>query len=422
MSSNNSNNSDRNDKERCDSSEDRISEIQERIREAEQNVEELEEKAEECEKYAKKLEEARRELEEAIAELYEAMREAERELMREAQEAISRGDYEHASKLKEELNQLRGYIKMVREIKDSFNDCFPSSFRDIIGIAGQMVSIANSVTNVAPSVTHAANTLVNVSQNIAINAVLKDPQLAGAPGFCAIFGDPINVSTGNFYYTKEDIKVPGRYPLEFKRFYNAIGGFDGVLGANWTHNYNIRLFNNEEQVHIVFDDGHVETYTRVEDGFYVAPMEHNKTLTVPDDGEGGFYLTAQTMERYRFDDSGALRYISDTNGNRTALEYEGNGILLTEVRTSSGVLSFSYDDDGRMACVSDHTGRQVSFEYDQGQLTKVVQPSGARFRYEYDASGKMSKITNPLGIESVRNTYDERGRTIVQHMADGGVA
>ncbi|MCL2853436.1 MAG: DUF6531 domain-containing protein [Defluviitaleaceae bacterium] len=53
--------------------------------------------------------------------------------------------------------------------------------------------------------------------------------------------------------------MPGRYPLEFKRFCNALGGLDGVLGSGWTHNYNIRLFDNGELVHITFDDGHIET-------------------------------------------------------------------------------------------------------------------------------------------------------------------
>ena len=71
--------------------------------------------------------------------------------------------------------------------------------------------------------------------------------------------DPINSATGNFYYTKDDIVIPGRYPLTFKRFYNAVGGQEGgILGSNWTHNFNIRLYNNTEQVHIVFDDGHAE--------------------------------------------------------------------------------------------------------------------------------------------------------------------
>jgi len=64
--------------------------------------------------------------------------------------------------------------------------------------------------------------------------ILQAIGLAGTPASCAFSCDPVNMSTGNFIYTKEDIIVPGRYPLGFKRFYNSIGGTEDVLGACFT--------------------------------------------------------------------------------------------------------------------------------------------------------------------------------------------
>ena len=46
--------------------------------------------------------------------------------------------------------------------------------------------------------------------------------------------DPVNLSTGNFYYEKEDLSIAGYIPLRFKRFYNAIGEGDSVLGEGWS--------------------------------------------------------------------------------------------------------------------------------------------------------------------------------------------
>jgi len=418
----------------------------------------------------------------------------------------------------------------MQGIKDSFQTTFTTAINNLATFANNMAMSALQNPG-------------GVAGEIAGFALMTALRLAGIIDVCASGFDPINFSTGNFYYTKEDISIPGRYPLSFTRFYNAIGGLDSTLGANWTHNYNIRLFNNGDEVHIVFDDGHVETYALMDDGNYASPLEHAKMLTVAKDSldglcdgnnggndsenndncnasatsnesnytsnEGkyndgnndnfvnsnnimdtcdnledqdlnnnnsyntksssinrGFCLTLEDMQKYRFDDSGLLRYIEDTNGNKILLDYETiesetsvsdvlapsnnnessddyssilsdnhnisssthGATLLTKVSSPSGSLSFSYNNDGRIDTIADHTNRKVTFEYDQGQLIKATQPCGAAFQYEYVTHSEnpdlvsICKITNPRGIDSLHNTYDEKGRTIVQHMADGGIA
>ena len=66
-------------------------------------------------------------------------------------------------------------------------------------------------------------------------------KLAGKNPSCTFGGDPVNLATGNFIYSKTDIEVKGRFPLVFKRFYNSSGGQDGVLGPGWAHSFDIRL-------------------------------------------------------------------------------------------------------------------------------------------------------------------------------------
>ena len=50
----------------------------------------------------------------------------------------------------------------------------------------------------------------------------KFEAIKGKAIWCAIVGDPVNAATGNFIYDHTDIKIEGRYPLEFKRFYNSL--------------------------------------------------------------------------------------------------------------------------------------------------------------------------------------------------------
>ena len=43
--------------------------------------------------------------------------------------------------------------------------------------------------------------------------------------------DPINLATGNFYYNKDDITIPGRYPLTFTRYYTVMSVFNDPSGV-----------------------------------------------------------------------------------------------------------------------------------------------------------------------------------------------
>ena len=207
-------------------------------------------------------------------------------------------------------------------------------------------------------------------------------------------GDPINTSTGNFYYAKTDIKIDGKYPLEFKRFYNAIGGINHVLGNGWTHNYNIKLIEENNETNILLGDGRVEKYDK------------------------------EKYKQYEFNEDGDLIYITDENGNRVTLEYKEKQLI--KVRSDSGEFKLQYGKDGTIKKVYDNANREVRYEHENGNLTKVYLPETPPYNspiinYDYDELGRITKIKNPLEIESVRNEYDEESRTTKQIMADGGV-
>jgi len=196
--------------------------------------------------------------------------------------------------------------------------------------------------------------------------------LAGIPAPCAMGGDPINLSTGNFVYYKKDIEIPGNFPLVFKRFYNAIGNSSSVLSSGWTHNYNVHLSEKKSSVEISFDDGHVEVYNRLEDGSFSSPMEHSKNEF--QEHEDGYLLTLPTRDKYVFDSEGQLQGIYDANDNCTQFSYKDD--LLLSVSNPCGSLSFEYNNDRHLVKVLDHTGRRVEFVYRDNQLVEAVHPSG----------------------------------------------
>ena len=57
---------------------------------------------------------------------------------------------------------------------------------------------------------------------------------------CMNSEDPVNLSTGNFIYEHEDLKVGGEIPLSFHRYYNSKDRRSGVLGDCFLHNYRSR--------------------------------------------------------------------------------------------------------------------------------------------------------------------------------------
>lgn len=254
--------------------------------------------------------------------------------------------------------------------------------------------------------------------------------LAGCPHYAIFAADPVNTATGNFVYAKEDISIPGRYPLEFKRFYNNIGGLGGVLGIRWTHNYNIQLYaKDEESVQIVFGDGHMESYNLNDDGTYRSQPGIDNVLKKK---ESHWELRTPVNEIYKFDRAeGYLKSISDlnsigsgvffdTNKDSTELSYADG--LLVKAKNSCGSLSFYYDSNSHLTRITDHTGREVEYEYADDLLIKVTDPTGAVNSYEYgNENGNLSKITNPIGVEAIKNEYDNHGRMISQKFADGGV-
>jgi RHS repeat-associated protein/prepilin-type processing-associated H-X9-DG protein len=310
---------------------------------------------------------------------------------------------------------LQRLVSQAQEIDSRYSRIIANDITAIDAFIMRVQSLIDGITDVIVS-DGAAVMGVSKTYFKALLGGLDAMKLAGQPQFCALGLEPVNLATGNFILTKEDIAVHGHSPLIFKRFYNSISSSKGTLGLNWTHNHNICLSENEGTISIAFADGHVEIYRRQSDGSF-ASAGNNNTLIKEEDN---YTLTLPTFEKYSFNAMGQLTIIVEANDNITQFTYTDD--LLNKVTTSCGSLNFSYDNYRFLSEVSDHSGRKVVYEYKNRQLVKVTLPSGAVLAYDYDLSGLLSKATNPLGIDTVRNEYDDSGRVVKQYLADGGVS
>ena len=64
--------------------------------------------------------------------------------------------------------------------------------------------------------------------------------------------DPVNLSTGNFIYAHTDLSIPGCSPMYFRRFYNSVNRYEGCLGRDWNHNFevSVKLSGKEMVLHL----------------------------------------------------------------------------------------------------------------------------------------------------------------------------
>ena len=249
----------------------------------------------------------------------------------------------------------------------------------------------------------------------------------------------MNLSTGNFIYDREDLRIEGNPPFLFRRFYNSVNDYQGSLGKDWNHNYEVRLTFREssvfegEEVTILLEDGKEELFLPVDGGGYAPGQQSLASLEKTADGYE--YRTLSGV-RYLFDAGGRYVRQEDANGEGFSLVYgdvsglSGSGIQNGEDPKQEERLSciqkdtgenyrLDYDEAGYLRSVTDHTGRTFSYEVSGGRLVGAVRPDGGAFTYEYDGNGKLAGVTNPRGILTVENEFDEQYRTTLQKFPDG---
>ena len=201
--------------------------------------------------------------------------------------------------------------------------------------------------------------------------------------------DPVNTGRGSMYLEARDfapLNLPGHTlsaTLAFGRFYSSDDTFNGPLGTNWNHNYNIVLTVSNTLVKI-------KTWNLSEEDFTNVATYYNGdgSSKLYKDGGNNFVWQLPHGTQYHFNaaNNNQLASITDREGNTVTMFY-GSNLLLTNV--------------------TDNAGRQLSLGYDSnGHLTQVVDPLDRIIANSYDSSGRLSSVADALGTKA---TYGYNG-------------
>ncbi|TCC48812.1 RHS repeat protein [Kribbella capetownensis] len=243
-------------------------------------------------------------------------------------------------------------------------------------------------------------------------------QCACNAGSQAYRGDPVNTATGAFVESFTDVQGTGPgVPLQVSRFYSSLSTAVSSFGKGWSWAYDSSLTASASEVAVRFADGATIKFTKDAGGAWQSPAAVKQRLRPVGTG---WELRTSDGTTYRYDAAGLLTGIVDAGGIGVALAYSG-GKLATVTERSGRVATLTWDAD-RIAKLSLSDGREVSYGYTSGLLTQVTDVRGQATSYGYDASGRIVTVTDALGRQTTKNTYDATtGRVSSQTNATGDV-
>jgi len=230
---------------------------------------------------------------------------------------------------------------------------------------------------------------------------------------------PVHPRTGNFFYSHQDLFIPGRgFSLQVTRNYDSHDFYDGPFGHGWKFNLEVKLIETTdesgEHVTIRRSSGVRVIFSRNSDGTYSPPSGRHDTLTKNADGtftwcESGCLTCGGNC--YHFDSSGYLTKILDTNNNQMSFSYDGAGKLTQVTDTSGRQLTITYGSNNKISTITDPANRTFAYGYDsEGNLISYTDPLGNTTTYAYDTKHKLTSITDPSGNAVIALTYDDNDR------------
>ncbi len=259
-------------------------------------------------------------------------------------------------------------------------------------------------------------------------------------------GDPVYMHNGKYYYSCQDMTIPGRgMDVEISHHFRGGTAINQAFGYGWTMNYHERLYELENgDVAISNGEGRRDVY--VENGnSYQAPAGFYETLEKVSDSQWRLSYSDGKVKIFL---NGILETISDRFGNTISLQYDPAGKLpvvgpLDATGTKRGVFAedyrltkivdtlgreivFNYNSDGLLSSIVDHTGRRVQYEYSiLNELTKITfpateqYPNGISKSFSYDGMSNIMAVTNEKGQIYVNNAYDGEQRVTWQKYGEG---
>lgn len=133
-----------------------------------------------------------------------------------------------------------------------------------------------------------------------------------------------------------------------------------------------------------------------------------------------FFGDAVEYEYSPAGDLATVRYVGGTyDGETQTFVYDDDHVMTSYDAPGQRLAEVEYDDQGRVVRVTDGTGSVTEYVY-EGDVKRVITPSGAEYRFEHDARGNVTAVQDPMGQRTALG-YDGEGRNTSIQSPRGGM-
>ncbi len=272
---------------------------------------------------------------------------------------------------------------------------------------------------------------------------MPGPPCENTKGGSPTVGNPIYVATGNNYVRERDYVGAGPFPLRLERHYNSSGWeINSGAGTKWEHHYSGRI--SVGGTHALVYRGTGQVFVFNFDGTqWKGDADIPEVLLETKDAGGerigwSYTTSADSVEQY--DIEGHLIRMENREGQSITFEYELSSSdggddqrdTLDRVTSYTGEsLTFAYDASSRITRMTDPQGHDYLYAYDGiGNLSQVAYPDDTpsdetdnptrRYHYENTAfPHALTGITDENGERYATWSYDDQGRAISSEHANG---
>ena len=227
------------------------------------------------------------------------------------------------------------------------------------------------------------------------------------------------------YLQQTDYQLPGAgHNIQLLRTYNSKSSLTGLFGKGWSTVYDESLqVYDSNLVRLNEPDGRATYFGRVigSSGAF-SPLEgdfHGQLTQTA----GGYTLSLQDGSNHQFNSTGRLLSLTDRNGNQTSLAYNLSGKLSSVIDPFGRPLSFVFNGD-RVSSIMDTTGVIADYTYSNvtgsnQKLLTVTYADASGYTFAYDASHRLTTVSDKLNNVLEAHAYDAQGRATTSEVQGG---
>jgi RHS repeat-associated protein len=251
--------------------------------------------------------------------------------------------------------------------------------------------------------------------------------IGGSSGTQPSGGDPVNLVTGAYTYSRQDIAVgSGSYPyaLPFVRSYDSASGQAGAnssaLGNGWMHNYDMTAFTDSDAFEAMGENSPISGAAGIAAIYVIQDILNLQTSNAkPADR----LIVAAQIERWLSDQS---------TGNIVAVTQPGSIERFALLPNSGGANVYvpPLGSSSQLTAIAGagysyrlKTGETLTFNpataVASGRVTNWNSPSGASVVFSYNSAGKLQSIANPATQRQLNLHYTNQLLTSVDDNVGG---